>query len=237
LNEAPAQQLSGDRSMADFALQRKNVVEGQVQPSDITDRRILRAMLEVPRERFVPAAKRATAYADEMLPVKDTRGEAPARYMTAPRIVAKMIQALELGEQDVVLEVGASTGHATAVLARIARSVIALEADAALAELARASLGSLGVANATIVTGDLAAGVPDAAPFDAILINGAVPDVPAQLLDQLKDGGRLVAVVAEGVVGRAMQWRRLGGTFDARALFDAGAPRLPGFERKAEFVF
>jgi protein-L-isoaspartate(D-aspartate) O-methyltransferase len=148
-----------------------------------------------------------------------------------------MIQALELGEQDVVLEVGASTGYATAVLARIARSVIALEADAALAELARASLGSLGVANATIMTGDLAAGVPDAAPFDAILINGAVPDVPAQLLDQLKDGGRLVAVVAEGVVGRAMQWRRLGGTFDARALFDAGAPRLPGFERKAEFVF
>ena len=223
--------------MADFALQRKNMVEGQVQPSDITDRRILRAMLEVPRERFAPAGKQATAYADEMLPVKDTRGGAPARHMTAPRILAKMIQALELGEQDLVLEVGACTGYATAVLARVARKVIALEADATLAEQARATLGLLGVANATIMTGDLAAGVPAEAPFDAILINGAVPDVPAQLLDQLKDGGRLVAVVAEGAVGRAMQWRRLGGTFDARAVFDAGAPRLPGFERKVEFVF
>jgi len=223
--------------MIDFALQRKNMVEGQVQPSDITDRRILRAMLEVPRERFVAPEKRATVYADEVLAVASPHGSAPARYMMAPRILAKLIQALELGDGDVVLEVGAGTGYGTAVVAKIARWVIALEADAALAEQASATLSSLGVTNVTLATGELAAGVPSEAPYDAILINGAVPDVPAALLDQLKDGGRLTAVVTDGAIGRAMQWRRLGGTFDARALFDAGAPRLPGFERKPVFVF
>jgi protein-L-isoaspartate(D-aspartate) O-methyltransferase len=223
--------------MVEFALQRKNMVEGQVQPSDVTDRRILRAMLEVPRERFAAPDKRATAYMDETLLVAGPRGALPARYMMAPRVLAKLIQALELEETDLVLEVGAGTGYASAVLARIARAVIALDSDAALVEQARATLSALGIANVTLATGELAAGVPSEAPYDAILINGAVPDVPAALLDQLKDGGRLTAVVADGAIGRAVQWRRLGGTFDARALFDAAAPRLPGFERKAEFVF
>jgi protein-L-isoaspartate(D-aspartate) O-methyltransferase len=223
--------------MVEFALQRKNMVEGQVQPSDVTDRRILRAMLEVPRERFAAPDKRATAYMDETVLVAGPRGALAARYMMAPRVLAKLIQALELEEADLVLDVGAGAGYASAVLARIARAVIALEADAALIEQAKATLSALGVANVTLATGELVAGVPSEAPYDAILINGAVPDVPAALLDQLKDGGRLTAVVAEGAIGRAVQWRRLGGTFDARVLFDAAAPSLPGFERKAEFMF
>ncbi|HXF53297.1 MAG TPA: protein-L-isoaspartate O-methyltransferase [Hyphomicrobiaceae bacterium] len=224
--------------MVDFALQRTNMVEGQVRPSDVTDRRILRAMLEVPRERFAAPEAQALAYMDERLLVVPARGGTPARYMMAPRVLAKLIQALELEAGDLVLDVGAGTGYASAVLARIVRAVVALESEAAVAEIAKATLSSLGVANVKFATGALAEGVASEAPYDAILVNGAVPDVPAALLDQLKDGGRLAAVVvANDSVGRAVQWRRLGGTFDARPLFDAAAPRLPGFERKAEFVF
>jgi protein-L-isoaspartate(D-aspartate) O-methyltransferase len=223
--------------MADFALQRRNMVECQVQPSDVTDRRILRAMLEVPRELFAAPDSRATAYMDENLPMASPGGVGPARLMMAPRILAKLMQALELGEQDVVLVVGAGSGYGTAVLSKIARSVVGLEADAALAEQARSTLKSLGISNVTVDTGELAGGWPSEAPYDAILIEGAVPDVPAALLDQLKDGGRLAAVISDAAIGCAMQWRRLGDTFDARSLFDAGVPQLPGFERKPVFVF
>ena len=222
--------------MADFATQRKNMVESQVRPSDITDRRIIRAMLEVPREAFCPSSVQPTAYRDEMLAVNDHKGNR-ARYAVAPRVLALMIQALELGDSASVLEIGAATGYGSAVLSKIAVRVIAVEADPELAQSARAALAANGAANVAVVEASLTEGHAAAAPYDAILINGAVQEVPRAVLDQLKDGGRLVAVMANDNVGRLCVWQRVGGTFDRRVVSDAAAAILPGFKKPATFVF
>ena len=145
------------------------------------------------------------------------------------------MQLLEIGPQSAVLDVGCATGYSTAVLARLAKSVVALEADDALAARAADTLRQLRIANVMVLRGALEAGAPAQAPFDAILLEGAVPQVPQDLLEQLKDGGRLVAIIANGVFGRAQVWRRTGNVFDTRSAFDAGAEPLPGFARNAEF--
>lgn len=221
--------------MADFAQQRVNMVDSQVRPSDVTDRRIPRAMLEVPREQFVPAPKRAIAYMDDPVPVGDTGGV--ARHLMAPRQLAKLLQHMDVGPDAVVLDVACATGYAAAVLARMARTVVALEVDSALAERAGSTLRQAGAGNVVIETGPLAAGVPSRAPYDAILVEGGLVEMPAALLDQLKDGGRLVAVLVRNGVGKATLWRRYGMQFDHRELFDASAALLPGFAKPAGFVF
>lgn len=223
--------------MIDPMQQRINMVESQVRPSDVTDRRIIRAMLEIPREMFVPDGFRALAYMDEGVPVTTRAdGKAP-RMLLAPRTFAKLVQLAEIDADDVVLDVGCATGYSTAVLARLAKSVIAIEADAALAARAANALRQLQIENATALHGAFEAGAPQHAPFDAIVLEGAVQEVPQSLLDQLKDGGRLVGILAVGAVGRAQVWLRTGKTFDARPAFDAGAELLPGMARKAEFSF
>ena len=223
--------------MTRFEEQRKNMVESQVRPSDVTDRRVIRAMQDVAREGFVPAAMRPVAYMDQDVSVTLPGAAGARRFLLAPRLFAKMVQALDLGERDAVLEVGTATGYGAAVLAYIARSVVALESDADLARAAAAQIAASRLDNVTVVTGDLTAGDPAQGPYDAILIMGAINEVPSALLDQLKDGGRLVAVVVEEAGSRLMQCRRLGGTFDARIVADATAPMLPGFQRAAAFVF
>ena len=217
--------------------QRTNMVESQVRPSDVTDRRIIRAMLEVPRERFVPASLQALAYMDETVPAIEGAGGRPGRFLLAPRIFAKLVQLAEIGPDAVVLDVGCATGYSTAILGRLAKAVVAVEVDAALAARATQTLRQLGVNNAVVIEGALEGGAPSHAPFDAILLNGAVPRMPQELLEQLKDGGRLVAVIADGAFGRAQVWRRTGKVFDPRPVFDAGAQPLPGFSRQVEFVF
>jgi protein-L-isoaspartate(D-aspartate) O-methyltransferase len=217
--------------MNDFATQRINMVDSQVRPSDVTDRRILRAMLAVPREAFVPEQVKATAYMDEHLALGQ------GRFLLAPRTFAKLVQLLAIGEEDAVLDVACATGYSTVALGMLARQVVGVEENATLAEQARAALARLGRANAVIKTGALTAGAPNEGPFDAILINGCVVDIPDALLDQLKDGGRLAAIRADGRVGQATIWRRHGTSFDARPAFDAGAPLLPGFEKQPGFVF
>jgi protein-L-isoaspartate(D-aspartate) O-methyltransferase len=224
--------------MIDSKQQRLNMVESQVRPSDVTDRRIIKAMLEVPREAFLPQELRALAYMDEAVPVRRDAGRAEARYLLPPRIFAKLVQLAEVAPEAVVLDVGCASGYSTAVLARLAKSVVAVESDAALATTAAATLRELGVSNAMVVPGPLGAGAPDRGPFAAILLNGAVPEVPQSLLDQLAEGGRLVAVIGgQGSLGCAQVWQRAGTTFDARAAFDAGAQPLPGFARETGFVF
>jgi protein-L-isoaspartate(D-aspartate) O-methyltransferase len=194
-------------------------------------------MLDIHRDRFAPDAVKAVAYSDRDLKVREAGGGAPARGLASPRIEAKLIQALGVDERSQVLVVGALTGYASAVLGRLAATVIALEADPSLAAFAREALATTSASNVTVVLGPHATGVSASAPYDAILLEGTVPDVNPVLLDQLKDGGRLIAVVDDNGVGRAMLWRRVGGTFDRTAVFDAAAPVLPGFEREPAFVF
>lgn len=219
----------------DSAVQRKNMVDSQVRPNDVTDRRIARAMLDIPREAFVPASRRVVAYMDGNLPLSDEHSRSP-RVLLAARTLAKMIQQLDLGDGAVVLDLAPATGYSTAVLARFVRQVVAVESDKALAEAAKSALANLGIANAEVVAGPIADGFAARGPYDAILLGGKVADVPPALLNQLKDGGRLVAIVDVDGVGKVCEWRRYAMNFDRRMLFDAEAPMLPGFERKAEFV-
>ncbi|MEZ5850599.1 MAG: protein-L-isoaspartate O-methyltransferase [Hyphomicrobiaceae bacterium] len=219
--------------MTDYATQRKSMVDSQVRPSDVTDRAIPRAMLEVPRHEFVAEALRGIAYMDDDLRVSD--GNGAGRFLLAPRVLSKMMQHLEIAPGNRVLDVACATGYSTAVLAHLGARVVALECDAGLAEQCRAALA--GTKDVQVVTGPLRDGAAMQGPYDAILINGAVADIPAGLRDQLKDGGRLVAVEVRGGVGKAVLWKRTGTRFDSRELFDASAPMLPGFEPKREFVF
>lgn len=223
--------------MIDAAQQRTNMVDSQILTSDVTDRRILRAMGEVARERFVPPDFAALAYMDEAVPMTPASSGADRRWLMAPRTFGKLLQLAEFGDADRVLDVGTGTGYSAAVLARIAKSVVALECDRALADLARENVAALGLGNVHIVEGVLADGCVDEAPYDVIVLQGSVPETPANLLDQLKDGGRLVGVVRrDGGLGKAVIWRRLGRSLDQWTAFDAAAPPLPGFATAPAFV-
>jgi len=218
--------------MTDAARQRTNMVENQILTSDVTDRRILQAMGALPRERFVPAAWTALAYMDEAVPLSVS-----GRMLMAPRVFAKLLQLAEIREGDRVLDVGSGSGYSTAALARIAKSVVGLECDARLAEEARLNIAALGLANANIVEGPLPAGAANDGPYDVIVLEGSIATSPEALLDELKDGGRLVAVARrEGGLGKATIWRRLGRSYDEWTAFDAAAPKLPGFEPALAFT-
>lgn len=218
--------------MTDFAAARRNMVDGQVRTSDVTDLRIIAAMLEVPREQFVAPALAGLAYLD--LDVSVGAG-ASSRRLIKPMVLAKLIQAADLKSTDRVLDVGCTTGYGAAVLARIAGEVLALEQDAALAEAARAALSTQ--PKVGVVNGPLMDGCPQAAPYDAILLEGATELAPEKLLQQLKDGGRLVCVLGAGPGAKAMLYQKSGGEVGSRPLFDAGASVLPGFVKPPEFAF
>jgi len=211
------------------AKQRLNMVESQIRPSDVTDRRILRAMAEVERERFVPADVVALAYMDEAVPFG-----APGRTLMPPRTFAKLVQLAEIEPGDSVLIVGSGRGYSAAVVAQLSATVIALEPNEGLAAAAKGALAAH--ANVTVVTGPLAGGPPGNALFDAILVEGAVPSRPEQLLARLKPGGRLVAVLARDGASAATRWTKTPSAIAEAGSFDAAAPVLPGFERVPAFV-
>lgn len=226
--------------MNDFAARRDTMVDTQLKPNEVTDGRLLEAMRSVPRELFVPAPFRGLAYMDESIEVFPSVDGAPARYLLAPMVLARLVQLASVEPGDSVLDVGCTTGYSTAVLARLARAVIGLEPEPELAKAARRALRDLGVDNAEIVKGALNDGDRKRAPYDVILLNGSVPEPPQVLLDQLKEGGRLVAVLAHPnnvAQGRAYLFVRVGADASGVPHFDAGARPLPGFTREPGFAF
>jgi protein-L-isoaspartate(D-aspartate) O-methyltransferase len=216
--------------MSTFAAQRLNMIDAQVRTNDVTDPRIHAAMGEVPRERFVPAAKRALAYAD--VPVEVSRG----RYLLDPRTFAKMLVLAGVTPDDKVLDVGCATGYSSAVLSRLARTVFALEQDADLVRMASELLPTVG-SSAILTQGALNQGFKAKAPYDTIFINGAIDAAPETLLSQLAEGGRLVAVVLENGRSQALRFVREQGRIGRRAGFDASVPALVGFSKTVGFVF
>jgi protein-L-isoaspartate(D-aspartate) O-methyltransferase len=221
--------------MSGFATARQKMVDGQVRPSDVTDIRILDAMLTVPREAFVPENRQALAYLDLDLDVSE--GGAAKRYLIKPAVLAKMLQAAEIKASDRVLVVGCATGYAAAIVARLAAEVGATESDPALAAKAQAILAANGCGNVTVRTAAPSEGDSAKAPYDVIVLNGATGIVPEQLYGQLRDGGRLVGVFATSRLARASIVTALHGDYGHRALFDAAAPLLPGMELVPAFVF
>lgn len=215
--------------MTDFAAARINMVENQVRCNGVTDQDVIAAVSAVPRERFATPANQGIAYMDEELPVGN------GRHLLQPRVFAKLCQAAEVTPDDKVLDVGCATGYSSAVLARLAASVVALEQDAALVAAATAALA--GIPNVTITTGALREGAAKHGPYDVIFLNGSVPEKPTSLFDQLAEGGRLVAVIGGDPVGHAHVFVRAHGTVSGRVVFDATAHPLPGFEIAESFVF
>ena len=211
---------------------RFNMIEQQIRPWDVLDTSVLELLSVVRREDFVPSAHHSQAFMDLELPLGG------GRCLLAPRVEARLVQDLNLSKRDTVLQVGAATGYVTALLGHKAQRVIGLEADATLAAQARANLRKAGVNNAEIVQTDGSAGLPAQAPYDAILLTGSVAEVPQSLLDQLKVGGRLLAIVGQEPVMQATLFTRVdSGQFSRQELFDTLANRLPGFAEPSRFQF
>ncbi|HTJ58043.1 MAG TPA: protein-L-isoaspartate O-methyltransferase [Devosiaceae bacterium] len=220
--------------MIDFVAARKKMVENQLRTTSITDRRLLSVMAQVPREIFVPEARRELAYIDEahVLPAS---GE--PRYLPAPAPFGRLVQLARINTDDAVLDLGCGTGYSTAVLAELAVRVVAVESDVALAEEARRNLASLGLDNAQIVQGPIEAGAPSEGPFDVIILDGAVEVVPEGLFGQLAEGGRLVALVRQGAAAVAHLFVRSGADVAGKAEFNTTLPPLPAGKAPREFVF
>lgn len=214
-----------------FAAARANMVNCQVRTSDVTQPDLVAALRAVPRERFVPERLASLAYMGEAIEI------APGRFLLDPRSFAKLVHLAEVKPTDSVLDVGGGTGYSAAVLARLAASVVALDCDAALTAKAASLLAETGAANAKAVTGPLKDGYAAAAPYDVIVLNGAVPARPEGLLAQLKPGGRLVGIVTDNGVGKAHIFLKASAGCSSRVAFDSAAAALPGFAAAPSFVF
>ncbi len=217
--------------MADFELMRRNMVACQIRTTKVTDAGILAALSAVPREAFVPEPLKAIAYADEDLHL------AAGRYMMEPVVLARLLQAAAITPGDTALAIGCTTGYAVALLARLAETVVGIESDAQFVADCDTVLAQLGVDNAAVVEGDLSQGYPRQGPYDAILIEGRCGEIPQRITDQLADGGRLVSVIDENGVGKAVLMKRSGNAVGSRILFDAQVPPLKAFERAPAFQF
>ena len=218
--------------MAEFVKARQNMVDCQLRTNRVVDPAVLDAFAAVPRERFVEPQRQAVAYIDEDVPVGNRR------YLMEPMVFARVLQELAIGSGDIVLDVGCASGYSSAILSRLAATVVALECDHGLAERANSLLTELAADNAIVVEGPLTDGYAEQGPYDVIWIGGAVAEVPRALIDQLAEGGRLATVIDRGTgQGEAILMLKRNGIVSPRSLFDANVPRLPGFERKAGFVF
>jgi len=213
----------------DFAVARLKMVESQLRPNGVTDPALLLAIAEVPRELFVPAEQRSLAYADDDIEL--SAGPKSRRFLLNPMTFGRMVQLLTLESEYRVLDVGCGSGYSCAVLSRIVQTVVAIESDAVLAAQAEANLATLQARNTKLVLNDLAGGDPAGGIYDVILVNGRIEEPPFGLLGQLKDHGRLAAVVGDQELARIALFTR-NGAFSVRYAFDAAAPLLPGFAAK-----
>lgn len=217
--------------MTDYAKARTTMVDCQIRPSDVTLYPIIAAMLEIPREDFVPRDKRAVAYADDPIEL------APGRTILAPRTMGKMLDALAIAPDELVLDIGCGPGYSTALIGRLAEAVVGVEEDEALAEAASQALTRHSVDNAVIHTGPLAQGAPSHGPYDVIVLEGGVTVLADAISDQLKEGGRIGLIRIDGPVGHAQVGTKRHGHIAWRTGFDVSAPVLPGFSRAKEFSF
>ncbi len=216
----------------DFAKARRNMVESQLRTNKVVDPAVVGAMAAVPREKFVPDSMAAIAYVDEDLPLGN------GRFLMEPMVLGRMLQEACPNAEDAVLLIGCGSGYSAAVLAKLCSAVFALESDFAVATKATALLSGLGADNVVVVEGPLAKGWADEAPYSLILFNGSVGEVPEAIVEQLGEGGRIVAVIADDQgLGRATLIGRRGGVLFRRTLFDANTPVLPDFIKSAGFVF
>lgn len=206
------------------------MVDTQVRPSDVTKFPIIDAMLHVPREEYVPASLREAAYVGENLMLGD------GRVVLEPRTLGKILDALLIEPSHVALDLGCGFGYSTAVLAQMCDFVVAVEDDASRAATAQETLTAQGVDNAAVMTGPLAAGSAKSGPYDIITVQGGVVDVPAALTDQLREGGRIACIFAEGALGVVRIGHKIDGVMNWRFAFNAGAPVLAGFEKEAAFT-
>ncbi|WP_421998794.1 protein-L-isoaspartate O-methyltransferase family protein [Reyranella sp.] len=219
--------------MTDFALARRNMIDGQLRPNRVTNATLLAAVADLPRERFLPDGLRSVAYADDDVPLGN------GRVLMEPMVLARLIQSLQPGPEDRALVVASGTGYGAAVLARLVKSVVAVESDATLAATAERLARELGTAGIAQVSGPPEQGAPASGPYDIILIEGAVRQVPQAIEDQLAEGGRLATVVAgaPGALGTAQLFMKENGAVSGRPMFDAGTPLLPGFAPPQRFTF
>ena len=215
--------------MTDFAERRTMMVDTQIRPSDVTKFPIIEAMLSVPREAFVPANRQEAAYLGDNIDL------GRSRVILEPRTFAKMLDALDIQPDELVLDIGAGTGYSAAVMARLAEAVIALEEDESLAGEAQTTLTEIGADNVVLHEGALAEGAADLGPYDVIVLEGAVEHLPDTLADQLKDGGRMAVLFVEGRLGTVRIGYKIDGQMNWRFSFNAGAPVLPGFQRHSAF--
>lgn len=209
---------------------RKQMVDCQIRPADVTDRRLIAAFMSVPRHLFTPRARIASAYADTEVPTSENRA------MMRPRDIAKLIQAAEIQPDELVLDIACGRGYSTAILSHMAETVVGLDDDEDGVSRASGLLAQVDADNAVAITGDPKKGVPAQGPFDVIFVNGSIGEVPQAWFDQLAEGGRLVAIIRFGPVGKATVFTRSAAGIGERCVFDATAKALPGFALEPGFA-
>jgi protein-L-isoaspartate(D-aspartate) O-methyltransferase len=219
--------------MTDFALARRNMIDGQLRPNRVTNGQLLAVIAELPRERFLPDGLKSVAYADDDVPLGG------GRFLMEPMVLARLIQNLQPASEDKALVAASGRGYGAALLSRLAKTVVAVEGDRALAGSAEQTMKDLGIDNVEQMVSPPELGAAAGAPYDLILIEGAVQEVPQAILDQLAEGGRLATVIAapSGALGVAHLFVKEGGVCSGRPLFDAGTPALPGFAPPPPFAF
>ena len=221
--------------MNDYVNQRVAMVDCQIRPSDVTKYPIIAAMLEIPLEEFVPESTRPIAYAGMDIPLVNLPDR--RRYLLDRRVLAKMLDALDIRSDEFVLDIGSGMGYSAAIIARMAEGVVALEDDESMAEIAERNFSRFAVDNAVSLVGSLTEGAPKHGPYDVITIQGGVEEIPELIIRQLREGGKIGCIFARQEPGECRVGIRRGAAIDWRMAFNADAPILPGYSAAKEFVF